>query len=88
MEFSNIISILDSSILPRAVVTLNDGEGISYNNQNGETLSATVNGSEYTDLIKVCLIEKENKVKVYLNTISNYNFNKFDLESVSTFSIS
>lgn len=92
MNFNALITILDATDLTREVVDLSkggiDGQGISYANYTGETLSATVNEDEYEQLIKVCLAPNGESVKVYINNIARYKLTSMDLEDVSSFSIS
>lgn len=91
MNFNALISILDATSLVREVVNFTKTEvdaGISYNNQNGETLSAIVNGETYNDLIKVCLVPNADSVKVYINNIARFKLTGMDLEDVSSFSVS
>lgn len=90
MEFETILDILDSSSLTRESASLKsyDDFGVTWRNLTGETLSATVNGTTYEDIFNICLVNKEKKVILYINNIGRFNLNKYDLESVSTFSIS
>ena len=90
MEFEIILASLDSSELTRESISLKsyDDFGVTWRNLTGETLSATVNGTTYTDIFNICLVKKEDKVVLYINNIGRFNLNKYDLESVSTFSIS
>ena len=90
MEFETILEKLDKSSLKRESVSLRgyDNIGVTWRNLTDETLSATVNGTIYTEIFKICLVNKEKKVILYINNIGRFNLNKYDLESVSTFSIS
>lgn len=92
MNFNALISILDATSLVREVVDFTkagvDATGISYNNQTGETLSASVNEETYNDLIKVCLVPNADSVKVYINNIARFKLTGMDLEDVSSFSVS
>lgn len=90
MDFNSLLTILDDSELTREVVDLKryDGQTISFTNYTDDSLTATVNGTSYEDLLKVCLVEKEDKVKVYINNVARFKLDNIDLENVSTFSIS
>ena len=90
MEFNQLVTLLDNTSLTREVTDLKnyDGYGISYSNLTSENLTATVNEDTYEELIKVCLVPIQESVKIYINNITRFNLNKYDLESVSTFSIS
>ena len=90
MDFNSLLNILDDSDLTREVVNLKkyDGEAISYSNYTNNSLSATVNGTVYTGLLKVCLVEKDDGVVVYINHSARFKLDNIDLGSVSTFSIS
>ena len=90
MEFETILASLDSSELTRESASLKsyDNFGVTWRNLTDETLSAIVNGTTYTDIFNICLVNKEGNVILYINNIGRFNLNKYDLESVSTFSIS
>jgi hypothetical protein len=88
MELTALLTILDASDLKREVIGILDGDGITYKNDTGETLTATVDGDDYDDLIQVCLFEQSDSVKLYLNSVTRFKLDKFDLEDVSSFSIS
>ena len=90
MELNQIVTLLDNTSLTREVIDLKnyDGYGISYANYTSEEVTATVNGDSYEQLFKVCLVPIGESVKVYINNIARFNLNKYDLESVSSFSIS
>ena len=90
MELNQIVTLLDNTSLTREVIDLKnyDNFAISYSNYTNETLTATVNNTDYEGLIKVCLVPIGQSVKVYINNIARFNLNKYDLESVSSFSIS
>jgi len=90
MELYNILLKLDESSLTREVTNLQhiDRLGISYRNTKSNSRIVTVNGETYTDLIKICLIPKEESVKLYINNISPFKLTNIDTEDVSTFSVS
>ena len=90
MELNALLTILDASDLDRSIVGLRNGDDrtVSYVNNTGESLSATVNGTSYSNIFNVCLVNKQDNVMVYLNRVTRFKLESIALESVSTFSIS
>ena len=90
MDFNAIVTLLDGSPLTRESVTVKnrDDIGVTWRNLTENTLSATVDGTEHTDLIQVCLVNDGESVDIYINDTARWKLTKYDLENVSTFSIS
>lgn len=88
MDFSTILSTLESSDLERkAVSTKHDTDCVSYKNTDEDT-EISVNSTDYTDIYQVCLVNTEGTVYVYLNYNSRLHLKKWKLTDVTNFSIS
>lgn len=90
MNLISLISILDSSILVREVISFKSMAemGTSYHNVGREDITVSINEDDYTNVIRICLVPKGESVIVYLSNYTNTNLHKIDLEDVSSFSIS
>lgn len=86
MNLITIVGILDSD-LSREVISMktSDKNSVSFWNRTGTDLTATVDGTTYSSLMKVCLVSSNTGVFVYLHYSGS--FVKLSLESINSFSI-
>jgi len=88
MDLLTILSTLEASDMERKTVsTKHNTDCISYQNLD-EELEITVDNSDYSNIIQVCLANKNGTVYLYLNYNNRLHLKKWKLTDVTSFSIS
>ena len=88
MDLLTILSTLETSDLQRKTVsTKHNTDCVSYQNSD-EDAEVSVNSTNYSDIIQVCLVNKDGTVYLYLNYNSRLQLKKWKLTDVTSFSIS
>ena len=78
-----LIKKLDATPLEREVRTGgNHGEIITFYNESDEECCLVIDSVEYSNVVQVCIIFKDNEYYAYIQHGENPNFVRLDVDSI------
>lgn len=85
MNLTTIIPILDENLHRETISTKNSTNACSWTQTNNFTV--TYNETTITECHRICLVNKNNTIKLYINHHNRHKLTTTNLTDISTFSI-